>query len=75
MDSNSSLKLDSEGSDSDDEPGDNFFNDEAQLPPEHYLAEAESLGNHPDTKAILKANRWLPGRDCKHICLDLVQHR
>jgi hypothetical protein len=41
-DSNSDLELDSEDSD-DDDPGDDSFEDEGQLPPEHYLAKAESL--------------------------------
>jgi hypothetical protein len=41
--SNSDLELDSEDSDDNDNPGDNSFDDEGQLPPEHYLAEAESL--------------------------------
>lgn len=43
-DSNSSsdLELDSEVSD-EDKPNDNAFDNEGQLPPEHYLAQAESL--------------------------------
>jgi hypothetical protein len=41
-DSNSDLELDSEDSD-DDDPGDDSFEDEGLLPPEHYLAKAESL--------------------------------
>ena len=32
-----------EDSDDEDELGNNIFNDEGQLPPEHYLAQAESL--------------------------------
>ena len=44
FDSNSSgdPELDSEVSD-EDEPEDDAFDDEGQLPPEHYLAQAESL--------------------------------
>lgn len=42
-DSNSELELDSEDSDDDSDPVNDFFDDEGQLPPEHYLAEAESL--------------------------------
>ena len=44
FDSNSSSnpELDSEVSD-EDEPEDDAFDDEGQLPPEHYLAQAESL--------------------------------
>ena len=44
-DSNSSsdLEPDSEVSDDEDEPNNNTFDDEGQLPPEHYLAQAESL--------------------------------
>lgn len=41
-DSSSDPELDSEVSD-EDEPNDNAFDDEGQLPPEHYLAQAESL--------------------------------
>ncbi|KAL2814672.1 hypothetical protein BDW59DRAFT_167079 [Aspergillus cavernicola] len=43
-DSNTDPELDSEDSDSDsDGPDDKSFNDEGQLPPEYYLAQAESL--------------------------------
>lgn len=43
-DSNTDPELDSEASDSDsDGPDDKSFNDEGQLPPEYYLAQAESL--------------------------------
>lgn len=41
-DSNSDLE-DSEESDDNNEQEDESFNDEGQLPPEHYLAEAENL--------------------------------
>ena len=41
-DSSSDPELNSEVSD-EDEPDDNAFDDEGQLPPEHYLAQAESL--------------------------------
>ena len=41
-DYSSDPELDSEVSD-EDEPDDNAFDDEGQLPPEHYLAQAESL--------------------------------
>ena len=41
-DSRSNPELDSEVSD-EDEPNDNAFDNEGQLPPEHYLAQAESL--------------------------------
>ena len=41
-DSSSDLELDSEVSD-EDKPNNNAFDDEGQLPPEHYLAQAESL--------------------------------
>lgn len=42
-DSSSDLEPDSEVSDDEDEPDDDTFDDEGQLPPEHYLAQAESL--------------------------------
>ena len=44
-DSISDPELDSEDSDDEDEdkPDDNISNDEGQLPPEHYLAQVESL--------------------------------
>jgi hypothetical protein len=42
-DSSSDLEPDSEVSDDEDEPDDNAVDDEGQLPPEHYLAQAESL--------------------------------
>lgn len=43
-DSNTDLELDNEVSDSDDnDPDDDSLNDEGQLSPEHYLAQAESL--------------------------------
>ena len=41
-DSSSNLELNSEVSDK-NEPNNNAFDDEGQLPPEHYLAQAESL--------------------------------
>lgn len=41
-DSSSDPELDSDVSD-EDEPDDNAFDDKGQLPPEHYLAQAESL--------------------------------
>jgi hypothetical protein len=37
------MELDSDSSDGDDDPDDDFVDDEGQLPPEHYLAEAEDL--------------------------------
>ena len=40
---NSDLELDSDDSGDDADPNDNSVVDEGQLPPEHYLAEAESL--------------------------------
>lgn len=42
-DSTSDLVADSEVSDNEDEIGDDNFDDEGQLPPEHYLAQAQSL--------------------------------
>ena len=44
-DSISDLALDSDDSDDEDEdePDDNISDDEGQLPPEHYLAQVESL--------------------------------
>ncbi|ODM15181.1 hypothetical protein SI65_09420 [Aspergillus cristatus] len=42
-DSISDPELDSEDSDDEDEPDDDISDDEGQLPPEHYLAQAESL--------------------------------
>lgn len=41
--SNSDLELDSEDSEDDDDADDDLVDDESQLPPEHYLGEAESL--------------------------------
>jgi hypothetical protein len=51
--SNSDLELDSDDSDDDEDPNDNSVDDEGQMPPEHYLAEAESL------EAV---QRWHPGK-------------
>ena len=42
-DSISEPELDSEDSDNEDEPDDDISDDEGQLPPEHYLTQAESL--------------------------------
>ena len=42
-DSGSDPEVDSEVSDNEDQLGDDTFDDEDQLPPEHYLAQAESL--------------------------------
>jgi hypothetical protein len=41
--SNSDSQLDSEDSDDDDDLGDDSFDDEGQLPPEHYLSQARNL--------------------------------
>jgi hypothetical protein len=41
--SSSDSELDSEDSDDDDDLGDGSFDDEGQLPPEHYLAQAQNL--------------------------------
>ena len=42
-DSTSDPELDGEESDDEDELGDDISDDEGQLPPEYYLAQAESL--------------------------------
>ncbi|RJE21864.1 hypothetical protein PHISCL_05815 [Aspergillus sclerotialis] len=42
-DSGSDPEVDSEVSDDEDKFGDDTFDDEGQLPPEHYLAQVESL--------------------------------
>ncbi|KAL4868073.1 hypothetical protein BDV12DRAFT_107969 [Aspergillus spectabilis] len=42
-DSSSDPGLDSKDSANKDKPGDNMFDNKGQLPPEHYLAQAESL--------------------------------
>ncbi|KAL5040779.1 hypothetical protein BDW71DRAFT_201896 [Aspergillus fruticulosus] len=64
-DSNTDLELDNEVSDSDDnDPDDDSHNDEGQLSPEHYLAQAESLNEKlDDTHAY-----W--NRYCQYIGID-----
>jgi len=43
IDSTSNPELDSEDSDDENKSSDNISDNEGQLPPEHYLAQAESL--------------------------------
>ncbi|KAL2824351.1 hypothetical protein BDW59DRAFT_147535 [Aspergillus cavernicola] len=42
-DSKGDPEVDGEDSDDEDKPGDDTFDNEGQLPPEHYLTQAESL--------------------------------
>ncbi|OXV09253.1 hypothetical protein Egran_02985, partial [Elaphomyces granulatus] len=80
--SDSDLELGSEDSDDDDDLGDDSFDDEGQLPPEHYLAEAESLDisqlrqkRYSDgTQEKLDETRVYWNRYCRHIGCDPVQH-
>ncbi|KAJ6103496.1 hypothetical protein N7486_005923 [Penicillium sp. IBT 16267x] len=51
--SNSDLEPDSEDSDDDDDLGNGSFDDEGQLPPEHYLAQAQNLD-----VSHLRQKRW-----------------
>ena len=65
-DSISDPELDSEDSDDEDEdePDDDISDDEGQLPPEHYLAQAESLKVSALTEAVQRHHsgktRWDP---------------
>ncbi|KAB8079452.1 hypothetical protein BDV29DRAFT_187139 [Aspergillus leporis] len=61
--SNSDMELNSDDSDDDKDPNDNSIDDKGQLPPEDYLAEAESL----DISQLQQQYCW-------HISIDLVQH-
>ncbi|ODM16071.1 hypothetical protein SI65_08505 [Aspergillus cristatus] len=80
-DSSSDPELDSEVSD-EDEPDNNAFDDEGQLPPEHYLAQAESLDvtqlqqkRYSDgTQERLDETRMYWNRYCQHIGVDPAQH-
>ncbi|KAL4861381.1 hypothetical protein BDV12DRAFT_208056 [Aspergillus spectabilis] len=84
LDSDSSTDpgLDSEYSDEEDEPGDDTFDDEGQLSPEHYLAQAESLDvsqlrqkRYSDgTQERLDETRMYWNRYCQHIGVDPVRH-
>ncbi|KAL3428649.1 hypothetical protein BDV09DRAFT_204143 [Aspergillus tetrazonus] len=78
-DSNTDLELDNEVSDSDDnDPDDDSLNDEGQLSPEHYLAQAESLNvsqlrqkRYADgTQEKLDDTRAYWNRYCRHIGID-----
>ncbi|KAL4980902.1 hypothetical protein BDW66DRAFT_163934 [Aspergillus desertorum] len=78
-DSNTDLELDNEVSDSDDnDPDDDSHNDEGQLSPEHYLAQAESLNvsrlrqkRYADgTQEKLDDTRAYWNRYCRHIGID-----
>ncbi|KAL2815837.1 hypothetical protein BDW59DRAFT_166650 [Aspergillus cavernicola] len=82
-DSNTDPELDSEDSDNDDDdPDDDSFNDEGQLPPEHYLAQAESLDvsqlrqkRYADgTQEKLDDTRVYWNRYCRHIGVDPALH-
>ncbi|KAE8162198.1 hypothetical protein BDV40DRAFT_265509 [Aspergillus tamarii] len=81
-DSSSDSDLESEDSDDEDKSGENAFDDEGQLPPEHYLAQAESLDvsqlrqkRYSDgTQERLDETRMYWDRYCQHIDVDPVQH-
>ncbi|EYE97833.1 uncharacterized protein EURHEDRAFT_409098 [Aspergillus ruber CBS 135680] len=83
-DSTSDLELDSEDSDDEDgdEVDDGIFDDEGQLPREHYLAQAESLNvsqlrqkRYSDaTQERLDETRMYWNRYCRYIGVDPVQH-
>ncbi|KAL4864645.1 hypothetical protein BDV12DRAFT_175830 [Aspergillus spectabilis] len=81
-DSSSDPDLDSEDSDDEDEPDNDTFDNEGQLPPEHYLAQAESLdvsqlrqkrySNGTQERLDKTCMYW--NRYCQHISVDPVQH-
>lgn len=80
-DSSSGPESDSED-DSDDEKDEDTFDDEGQLPPEHYLAQAESLDvtqlrqnrYSQNTQGRLDETRMYWNRYCQHIGVDPEQH-